>query len=78
MAAAWGIFDSDDEELIWLTEKIQSTFDKVIEYSLYPMERVEIPFEGKSIPGILTMTLGKKKARPSFLFPEWMCTRKTP
>jgi dipeptidyl aminopeptidase/acylaminoacyl peptidase len=75
MGAAWGIFDSDDEELIWLTEKIQNTFDKVMQYNLYPMERVEIPFEGKSIPGILTMTPGKKKA-PTILFVPGMDVHK--
>jgi dienelactone hydrolase len=60
--AAWGIFDSDDPELIWLTDRIHSDFDKVIQYSWYSMERVEIPFEGKSIPGILSLTPARKKA----------------
>ncbi len=67
VAAAWGIFDSEDKELIWLTEKIQSTFDKVIKYNWYPMERVEIPFEGKSIPGILSLTPNRKRA-PTIIF----------
>jgi dienelactone hydrolase len=62
VAAAWGIFDSDDPELIWLSDKIQRAFDKVIDYSGYPMERVEIPFEGRSIPGILSLAPGKTKA----------------
>jgi dipeptidyl aminopeptidase/acylaminoacyl peptidase len=39
----------------------------VIQYNWYPMERVEIPFEGKSIPGILSLTPGRKKA-PTVLF----------
>lgn len=67
IAAAWGIFDSDDPELIWLSEKIQHNFDKVIQYNWYPMERVEIPFEGKSIPGILSLAPGAKKA-PTVLY----------
>ena len=62
VAAAWGIFDSDDKEFLWLNDKIHSTFDRVIQYNSYPMERVEIPFEGKSIPGILSLTPGRKKA----------------
>jgi dienelactone hydrolase len=62
VAAAWGIFDSDDPELIWLTDKIRSDFDKVIQFNQYPMERVEIPFEGKSLPGILSLTPARKKA----------------
>lgn len=67
VSAAWGIFDSDNEELIWLTERIRDTGDRVIKYSPSPMERVEIPFEGKSIPGILSLTPSRKKA-PTVLF----------
>jgi dienelactone hydrolase len=67
VSAAWGIFDSENKELIWLTEKIRSTFDKVIKYNWYPMERVEIPFEGNSFPGILSLTPGRKRA-PTILF----------
>jgi dienelactone hydrolase len=67
VSATWSIFDSDDAELIWLSDKIRSTFDKVIAYNQYPVERVEIPFEGKSIPGILSLTPSRKKA-PTVLF----------
>jgi dienelactone hydrolase len=69
VAAAWGIFDSDNEELIWLTDKIRTTFDKVIKYSRYPMERVEITLEGNSIPGILSLTPSRKKAPTILCFP---------
>ncbi len=70
IAAAWGIFDSENEELIWLTERIRSDFDKVIRHNgKYPMERVEIPFEGKSLPGILTLTASRKKAPTILLIP---------
>ena len=51
VAASWSIFDSDDKELVWLSEKIKAVFDKVVKYNSYPMESVEIPFEGKSLPG---------------------------
>ena len=67
VSAAWGIFDSKNEELIWLSEKIKATFDEVIENNWYPMERVEIPFEGRSIPGILSLTPNRGKA-PTVLF----------
>ena len=70
IGAAWGIFDSDNKELIWLTEMIRSNFDKVIQYNgKYPMEWVEIPFEGKSIPGVLTLTPARKKAPTVLLVP---------
>ena len=71
VAAAWPIFDSDDPELIWLTDKISSTFGKVIQHNWYPMEKVEIPFEGKSIPGILSLAPSQKKA-PTILFAPGM------
>ena len=69
IAAAWGIFDHKNPELIWLMKKVESTFDKVIEYNRYPMERVEIPFEGKSIPGVLTLTPERKKAPTILVIP---------
>ena len=67
--ALWGIFDSDDREYLWITDKVRDLFDKVIQYHRYPMERVEIPFEGKSIPGILTLTPGRQKAPTVLLVP---------
>jgi alpha-beta hydrolase superfamily lysophospholipase len=69
VSAAWGIFDSENEELVWITDRITSTFDGVIRYSRYPMERVEIPFEGTSLPGILTLTPERKKAPTILLVP---------
>ena len=69
ITAAWGIFDSENEELIWLSQKIKDAFDKVIRFAPYPMERVEIPFGGQSIPGILTLTPHRKKAPTILLVP---------
>ena len=69
LSAAWGIFDSDNPELLWLTDKIRALFDKVIQYNSYPMEFVEIPFDGKSIPGVLTLTRSRKKAPTVLMIP---------
>ena len=74
-AATWGILDSDNAELIWLTQKITNNFGKVIEYSKSPMDKVEIAFEGKSIPGILSLTPAREKA-PTVLFIPGMDTNK--
>ncbi len=41
----------------------------MIQYSKYPMERVEIPFERKSLPGVLTLTPGREKAPTILLVP---------
>jgi dienelactone hydrolase len=73
--AAWGILDSDHPELIWLTGKVDRNFAKVMQYSKFPMEKVEIPFEGRSIPAILSLTPGRQKA-PTILFVPGMDTNK--
>jgi dienelactone hydrolase len=75
LAAGAGIYDSDNEELIWLTDKVRSNFDRVIKYSKHPMERVKIPFEGKFISGILSLTPSRKKA-PTILVVPGMDTNK--
>lgn len=68
--ASWGIFDHEDRELIWLNDKINECFNKVIEYCPYPMERVEIPFgRGKTIPGILHLTPSRKTAPTVIVVP---------
>ena len=69
VAASWSIFDSDDKEFFWLSEKIKAVFDKVVKYNSYPMESVEIPFEGKSLPGILSLTPSRKKAPTILVVP---------
>ena len=74
-AAAWPIFDSDDPELIWLSNRIKHCFDKVLEHLSYPAERVEIPFNGKSLSGIFYATPSKKKA-PTILVIPGMDERK--
>ena len=38
-AAAWPIFDSDDPEYLWLNERLDECFDKVLAHSPYPAER---------------------------------------
>lgn len=51
--AQWGIFEDDDEKKIRLGEKQNATYDKYIKVADHRIERVEIPFEGKTIPGLL-------------------------
>ncbi|MDE1852606.1 MAG: alpha/beta hydrolase [Thaumarchaeota archaeon] len=68
-AAAWPIFDSDDPEFIWLNQKIDECFDKVLASSPYPAERVEIPFGGKSLPGIFYATPSRERAPTVLVIP---------
>lgn len=64
------IFQDDNQEKIYLHAKLTQCYDKVIQYSDYPIERVEIPFEGKSIQGLFHMT-GKPNA-PTIIYAPGM------
>ncbi len=57
----------DHPEKIYLYGKLTECFDKVIKYSPSPMERVEIPFEGKSCPAIFYGT-GNQGPAPTIFF----------
>jgi cephalosporin-C deacetylase-like acetyl esterase len=51
--AQWGIFEDDNEKKIHLGDKQRYCYDKYIEYADHKIVRVEITFEGRSIPGLL-------------------------
>ena len=51
-ASRWSIWE-DNEEIVELTDRMVSLFGKFAEYSETHVERVSIPFEGKSLYGIL-------------------------
>jgi len=57
----------DHPEKIYLYGKLTECFDKVVKHSPTPMERVEIPFEGKSCPAIWYGT-GQKGPAPTIFF----------
>jgi len=61
------IAHDDDPEKIYLAGKVRECFDKVIQYSPTPIERVEIPFEGESLPGVFYKA-GLKGPGPTILF----------
>jgi len=73
--ASWGIFDSDSEELKFYREKINECYKKVVEFAPYPIERVEIPFDGNYMPAYWHMTPGREKA-PTILYCGGMDQRK--
>lgn len=56
--ATWPIHDNDHPNLVMCHDKKNACYDKVIQYAPHPMERVEIPFEGKSIAAIVHKPLG--------------------
>lgn len=61
------IFEDDNPEKIYLHGMLLKCFDKVMEYASHPIERVEIPFEGNYIQGVLHMLPGRPKA-PTVVF----------
>lgn len=61
------IFEDDNPEKIYLHGMLLKCFDKVMQYADHPIERVEIPFEGNYIQGVLHMLPGRPKA-PTVVF----------
>ncbi len=61
------IFEDDNPEKIYLHGMLLKCFDKVMQYASHPIERVEIPFEGNYIQGVLHMVPGRPKA-PTVVF----------
>ena len=66
--AQYTIQEDDNPQKISLHGKCISCYDKVIKYSKYRIEKVEIPYESASIPGLLHLpTNGKKNPCVIFL-----------
>ncbi|MHB1159904.1 MAG: alpha/beta hydrolase family protein [Chloroflexota bacterium] len=58
----------DDSEKIYLCDKLNQCFDRVIKYSPTPTERVEIPWEGKSLPAIFYGAPQQREPGPTIFF----------
>ncbi|MFC1867820.1 alpha/beta hydrolase family protein [Thermodesulfobacteriota bacterium] len=71
-AAQWPIWEDDNDELMELSRKKNECYDKYIEYADHPIERVEIPFEGKSLPGYLHLPSRDAENVPCMLFFDGM------
>ena len=56
--AQWAIFEDDNPCKESLLNKSLDCYDKVIRLNDYPIERVEIPFEDQSFPGLLHLPPG--------------------
>jgi dipeptidyl aminopeptidase/acylaminoacyl peptidase len=63
-SAQWAFHDDDIPENIWLNDKKIECYKKYIEHAPHPVERVEIPFEGKSCPGYLHLPLMRSAKIP--------------
>lgn len=64
--AQWSIFEDNDEKAE-LHGNLVSCFDKMMKYNDYPMEKVEIPFGNRTIPGILHLPLNGDRS-PCVIF----------
>lgn len=56
------ICESDNPQKIRMYEKFLACYEKVRQYNEYPIEKVEIPWGDKTIPGLLHIVPGAKKA----------------
>jgi pimeloyl-ACP methyl ester carboxylesterase len=61
------IYEDDHEEKIYLHSRLLASFEGAMRNAEYPIERVEIPFEGKSIQANFHMLPGRPKA-PTVLY----------
>lgn len=51
--AQWAIYEDDNSKRIAWGERKRSCYDKFIQFAGRPIERVELPLEGKSLPALL-------------------------
>jgi fermentation-respiration switch protein FrsA (DUF1100 family) len=58
--AMWAIYEDNNPRRIGWGEKKRSCYDKFIQFAGRPIERVELPYEGKTISALLHLPPGKK------------------
>jgi cephalosporin-C deacetylase-like acetyl esterase len=62
--AKWPIHEDDNEDLVRLNAKMRECYDQFLENPPHPIQRVEIPFEDKALPGLLHLPLNRPKKVP--------------
>src|SRR5581483_2982596 len=66
-----------DQRKIFLHRKLDQCYDGLIEHSPYPIERVEIPWEGKSISGLLHVLPDRRQAPLVIFLPGMDMTKES-
>lgn len=66
--AQHAIFEDDNPEKIFLHERMTECYDRFIELSTYPIERVEIEWEGHHLSGLMHYVNGRDEALPTVLY----------
>ena len=56
------IFEDDHPRKISLHGRLLESYDKIMKFAEYPIERIEVPFQGKSLQGILHLLPDRRKA----------------
>ena len=62
------IHEDDDAVNLALSASKNACYDKFIEFAGHPVERIEIPFEGTSLPGFLHLPPGASGPTPCVVF----------
>ena len=75
--AQHAIFKDDDPEKIFLHGKHVECFDKVAQHADYPVETVEIPWDGVSIQGRLHLLKDQRRAPAVLFIPGMDMTKET-
>jgi len=70
--AQWPIHEDDNEENLAYHAKKAECYDKFIKEAPHPIERVEIPFEGQSLPGLLHLPPDCPEKAPCVLYTDGM------
>jgi pimeloyl-ACP methyl ester carboxylesterase len=65
------IFQDDNAQKLLYYDALNACYDRIIQLADYPIERIEVPWEGKSISCLLHLLPGRQRA-PSVLFTPGM------
>jgi len=60
--AMWAIYEDGNPQRVYWQEQKRVCYDKFIQYAGRPIERVELPYEGKKIQAILHLPPSRKAA----------------
>ena len=58
--AMWAIYEDGNPERIHWQERKRASYDKFIQYAGRPIERVELPYDGKKVQALLHLPPGRK------------------
>jgi dienelactone hydrolase len=75
--AQHAIFEDDDPGKIHLHGKVEECYQRLIETSDYPIERVEIPWASRQLAGLLHLLPDRRRAPTILLVPGMDMTKET-